>query len=66
MISMSPVRVLCALSVLSLITADTRAQGVVEVTNSKAFPGYVVDDVVVPVPSEIFAVLDKLGEPNWR
>lgn len=30
------------------------------------FPGYVVDEVVVPVPSEIFAVLDKLGSPNWR
>ncbi len=25
----------------------------------------IVDDVVVPVPSEIFAVLDKLGKPNW-
>lgn len=24
-----------------------------------------VDDVVVPVPSEIFNVLDKLGHPNW-
>lgn len=24
-----------------------------------------VDDVVVPVPSEIFAVLDKLGPTNW-
>jgi hypothetical protein len=24
-----------------------------------------VDDVVVPVPSEIFSVLDKLGHPNW-
>src|SRR5688500_18545694 len=24
-----------------------------------------VDDVVVPVPSEIFSVLDKLGKPNW-
>ena len=31
-----------------------------------AFPGQVVDDVVVPVPSEVFTVLDKLGEPNWR
>lgn len=30
------------------------------------FPGQVVDDVVVPVPSEVFTVLDKLGEPNWR
>lgn len=25
----------------------------------------VIDDVVVPVPSEIFSVLDKLGTPNW-
>jgi hypothetical protein len=24
-----------------------------------------VEDVVVPVPSEVFAVLDKLGRPNW-
>jgi hypothetical protein len=25
-----------------------------------------VDNVVVPVPSEIFSVLDKLGSPNWH
>jgi hypothetical protein len=25
-----------------------------------------VDDVIVPVPSEIFGVLDKLGSPNWH
>ena len=31
-----------------------------------SFPGQVVDDVVVPVPSEVFTVLNKLGEPNWR
>lgn len=24
-----------------------------------------VDEVIVPVPSEIFGVLDKLGKPNW-
>jgi len=24
-----------------------------------------VDQVVVPVPSEVFAVLDKMGKPNW-
>ncbi len=29
------------------------------------FPGTLVDKVVVPVPAEIFAVLDKLAEPNW-
>ena len=31
-----------------------------------AFPGQVVNDVVVPVPSEIFSVLDKLGDPDWK
>jgi len=30
------------------------------------FPGQVVDEVIVPVPSEIFAVLDKLGDPDWK
>lgn len=30
------------------------------------FPAASVQKVVVPVPSEVFAVLDKLGSPNWR
>ena len=29
------------------------------------FPGAIVDKVVVPVPAEIFAVLDKIDEPDW-
>lgn len=37
-----------------------------EKTEPQKFPGYVVDEVVVPVPSEIFAVLDKLGSPDWK
>jgi len=28
-------------------------------------PAEVIDDVVVPVPREIFAALDRLGEVNW-
>ncbi len=39
--------------------------GVMKLEDGK-FPGYVVDEVVVPVPSEIFSVLDKLGDPNWK
>jgi hypothetical protein len=31
----------------------------------KKFPGDIVAKVVVPVPAEVFAVLDKLDEPNW-
>ncbi len=30
------------------------------------FPAKTVDDVVVPVPSEVFSVLDKLQSPNWH
>ncbi len=30
------------------------------------FPAAQVENVVVPVPSEVFSVLDKLGTPNWR
>lgn len=30
------------------------------------FPADTIDNIVVPVPSEIFSVLDKLGHPNWR
>ena len=30
------------------------------------FPGQVMEDVLIPVPSEIFGVLEKLGDPDWR
>lgn len=56
-----------ALTVLasSPVIAQGASSGVQEF-DPRAFPGQVVDDVVVPVPSEVFSVLDKLGEPNWR
>jgi len=50
---------------LYLSAAPKGTKGVEEF-DPLAFPGKVVDDVVVPVPSEVFSVLDKLGEPNWR
>ncbi|MFV1994173.1 MAG: hypothetical protein ACC661_01955 [Verrucomicrobiales bacterium] len=31
-----------------------------------SLPGALVEDIFVPVPSEIFGVLDKLGDPDWR
>jgi hypothetical protein len=55
--------------VAALSFSNLHAQGSsagVHEFDPKKFPGTVVDDVVVPVPSEIFSVLDKLGEPNWR
>jgi hypothetical protein len=61
--------VLAALIWISTHPAALQAQGSsagVQEFDPLSFPGQVVDDVVVPVPSEVFTVLDKLGEPNWR
>lgn len=56
---------LSAVASVSSVSAQASNSGVQEF-DPRAFPGQVVDDVVVPVPSEVFSVLDKLGEPNWR
>lgn len=61
----APIYLAVAVASAPLVRAQGTSNGVQEF-DPKKFPGYVVDDVVVPVPSEIFAVLDKLGEPNWR
>jgi len=46
--------------------APCRGQTPPESIDLSKFPAKAVEDVVVPVPGEIFAVLDKLGSPNWR
>ena len=51
---------------LLCLVSPCSAQPVPESIDLSKFPAQAVDDVVVPVPSEIFAVLDKLGSPNWR
>ena len=50
------------------VVGSVFAQGTTGVTKveSGKFPGMVVDEVVVPVPSEVFSVLDKLGDNNWH
>lgn len=37
-----------------------------ELSEQGSFPGVLVENVVVPLPSEIFAVLDKLGGDSWE
>jgi hypothetical protein len=51
-----------ALSPLSAQTTPPPAK--IDVSNLPA-QASVIDNVVVPVPSEIFGVLDKLGRPRW-
>lgn len=53
---------LTALAVPSLYAAD---QPPAKIDVSK-LPAKIMEDVVVPVPSEVFAALDKMGESNWH
>jgi hypothetical protein len=54
------------LFVLLLGLATASAQKPAKQIDLGQFPADTIDNVVVPVPSEIFSVLDKLGNPNWR
>lgn len=42
------------------------APGAPERIDLSNFPGEMVEKVVVPIPAEIFAVLEKLDEPDWN
>lgn len=53
---------LCA----GVVAEETENAAVPERIDLTNFPGELVDKVVVPIPAEIFAVLDKLDEPNWN
>lgn len=48
------------------LSATARADSPPKQIALSEFPAAAVEEVVVPVPSEIFAVLDKLGNPNWK
>ena len=52
--------------VLAAASAPLSAQKPAQQIDLSKFPADTIDNVVVPVPSEVFAVLDKLGNPNWR
>lgn len=59
-----------ALSLTHAPVASLQAASVAQPAKSISVPhlpkeAQLVDQVLVPVPSEVFAVLDKLGKPNW-
>lgn len=54
--------VVASVSGFMLASGQDEAPAKIDLTN---FPGEIVEKVVVPIPAEIFSVLDKLGEPNW-
>ena len=52
---------------LAAAVGSTQAAQPAKSIDLSKFPkeAQMVERVVVPVPSEVFAVLDKLGKPNW-
>jgi hypothetical protein len=61
-----PPKLVAALLAAAVLTGVCQAQRPAETIDLSAFPAKSIEDVVVPVPSEVFSVLDKLGNPNWR
>lgn len=57
---------LLSLLLCGLTATGAIAQAPPQSIDLSKFPAAAVDEVVVPVPSEIFNVLDKLGSPNWK
>lgn len=55
---------LCALA--SAVAQNASPTPVPQSIDPSKFPAAAVDEVIVPVPSEVFHVLDKLGSPNWK
>ncbi len=53
---------LAALPVPSLRAADQPPARI----DVSRLPAKIMEDVVVPVPSEVFTALDKMGESNWH
>jgi hypothetical protein len=54
-----------AAAALSPLGAQTQPPAKIDVSNLPA-QASVIENVIVPVPSEIFGVLDKLGKPRWN
>ena len=61
-------RLLTALIPLALCLGPARGQEPKQHIDVGRLPqqATLVEDVIVPVPSEVFGVLDKLGSPNWH
>lgn len=54
------------ISMAVLVAPSLRADKVASQIDLSSFPAETVDNVIIPTPSEVFNVLDKLGSPNWK
>jgi hypothetical protein len=57
--------IVCLMS-LAVPTARAESDEPPKRIDVSSLPATIIDDVVIPVPTEVFGVLDKLGSPNWR
>lgn len=55
----------CLLGMSEIGVADTADEDAPAKIDISSFPAQVMEEVIVPVPSEIFGILDKLGSPRW-
>lgn len=56
---------ICLLGIFFCTTTFSQDNKPPQKIDLSQFPGEVVSKVVVPIPAEVFAVLDKVGEPDW-
>lgn len=61
----SRINALCAITVSAVVLTAATAEPPPQTLDLGTLPIEVVDDVVIPIPQEIFASLDKLGKQNW-
>ncbi len=54
------------LTLLSLGSTLSRADDPPQKIDLNMAPAQLVDDVIIPIPQEVFTSLDKLGQQNWR
>ncbi len=60
-----PTTISAALACAAILPATVLADDPPASIDISALPASIVDDVVVPVPREIFLSLDKLGDQDW-
>jgi hypothetical protein len=61
----NPIRLILSIT-LFLAAISSFAEAPPSHIDLSKFPATQLDDIVVPLPSEVFNVLDKLGAPNWQ
>ena len=59
--------ILCSLALGFISLPQVLAEkSLLTLGDDESFPGVIVENVVIPLPSEIFLVLDKLGGDGWE